>query len=159
MPGPEGLVKRMALPPPLKFPSLTLQEPPSLQLTKFHKHFPGTRQLHCKLLQVLLGHCFVGEYYKRFVPSIPLECPCGAAFPQTITHTLFTCTLHETARHHLFSHSNPISTPVLLGTTAGLTALTSFLRHTNAFSPHNNNHTPPFPTLDLSPINLPVDPG
>ena len=131
------------------FSSLAKRDSPSLHLTSFHKNFHGSRQLHCKLIQVLLGHCFIGEYYRRFVPSVPSACPCGAAVIQTIAHTLFVCPIHTSARHHLYSHSTLMTMPILLSTASGLSALRSFLHDTTAFSPtpvdSPSQYTAPFP--------------
>lgn len=65
-----------------------LPKPPSLRLAKFHSEFHGPRDVHCRLIQVILGHGFFGEYYDRFVPNEDPNCPCGSVTVQSLRHVL-----------------------------------------------------------------------
>ncbi|CUA75631.1 Muscle M-line assembly protein unc-89 [Rhizoctonia solani] len=53
-----------------------IARPPSSNLTRAHRLFAGSRAIHSRLIQLLTGHSFIGEYYRRFVPSESTECPC-----------------------------------------------------------------------------------
>ncbi|KIJ57827.1 hypothetical protein HYDPIDRAFT_61421, partial [Hydnomerulius pinastri MD-312] len=79
------------------------------------------------------GHGFRGDYYARFVPSESTECQCGHPL-QTREHILSDCPLFEPYRHHLRAVSHSISPPFILGTKAGLTALTKFTQSSRAFA-------------------------
>ncbi|KAH7318831.1 hypothetical protein B0J17DRAFT_584263, partial [Rhizoctonia solani] len=87
-----------------------------------------------RLIQLITGHSFVGEYYQRFVPSESAECPCGEVVIQTREHILIDCPLHDEARFHLRRASCSLCIPTLLGTYKGLKAVTCFLSNSNAFS-------------------------
>jgi hypothetical protein len=52
------------------------------------------RNIHSRLIQIILGHCRVGEYCNRFAPSHPTSCPCGEAEVQTIWYVVIDCPSH-----------------------------------------------------------------
>jgi ribonuclease HI len=106
---------------------------PKWRLSAFHDSFNGSRAIHSRLIQVILGHGFFGQYYSRFVPSENVECPCGEAPLQTIQHILFDCRLHDRPRMLLRRVSRSLSTNILFGTQSGLQALSEFLRSSTAF--------------------------
>lgn len=108
--------------------------PPSNRLAKFHREFTGERHIQTRIIQTMLGHGFRGDYYARFVPSESPACPCGTAPIQTRDHILSECPLYEHGRHHLRAVSPSLSTPIILGTHAGLKALSLFISTTNAFA-------------------------
>ncbi|KAI4294017.1 hypothetical protein GGG16DRAFT_37415, partial [Schizophyllum commune] len=92
------------------------------------------RHIQTRIIQTILGHGFRGDYYARFVPSESPACPCGTAPIQTRDHILSECPLYEHGRHHLRAVSPSLSTPIILGTHAGLKALSLFISTTNAFA-------------------------
>ncbi|KAJ1308145.1 hypothetical protein OPQ81_003863 [Rhizoctonia solani] len=108
--------------------------PPSSKLTLVHRLFPGSCSIHSRLIQLISGHSFMGEYYLHFVPSEPVKCPCGEASIQTCDHILIDCLLYNEARRHLRSASPSLCIPTLLGTYKGLRAVAWFLSNCNAFS-------------------------
>ena len=108
--------------------------PPSSKLVPAHRHFSGSRAIHSRLIQLITGHSFIGEYYRRFVPSESPECPCGEAPIQTRDHILIDCPLYDGARSHLRRASRSLCIPTLLGTYKGLKAVARFLTSSNAFS-------------------------
>ncbi|KAH7909781.1 hypothetical protein BJ138DRAFT_1010135, partial [Hygrophoropsis aurantiaca] len=71
--------------------------------------------------------------YARFVPSERTECQCGYSI-QTRDHILSDCPILEPHHHHLRAVSRNISTPFILGTQAGLNALTRFIKASRAFA-------------------------
>ncbi len=104
--------------------------PPSL---KPRKHFALTnRELYGRLIQCRTGHAFLGEYYRRFVPSEDPSCPCGAVV-QTRAHVIQDCDLLEDARSILYNFDVTLSLPELLGTPKGIDALTQFIRRSGTF--------------------------
>jgi hypothetical protein len=113
--------------------SVALTTPPSLQLAKFHKEYGGPRHVHTRIVQTILGHGFTGEFYQRFLPNLPSECPCGTVMTQTRSHILADCPDHEEHRGILAAASQDLSTPILLGTFKGLSALARFIAASNAF--------------------------
>lgn len=71
--------------------SVALQKPPALHLAKFHKEYGGPRHVHTRVVQTILGHGFTSEFYHRFIPNLPSECPCGTMMIQTRSHILADC--------------------------------------------------------------------
>ncbi|CCO36668.1 hypothetical protein BN14_10810 [Rhizoctonia solani AG-1 IB] len=45
-----------------QFVTNQIRQPPSLTLSKFAKSFRGSRAVHSRLVQIVMGHAFVGEY-------------------------------------------------------------------------------------------------
>ncbi|KAF8623926.1 hypothetical protein AX17_007254 [Amanita inopinata Kibby_2008] len=72
-----------------------IQLPPSPKLLPFHRDFGGPRHIHTRIIQVILGHGFFGQYYSRFVPSEDPACHCGTANIQTRDHILTECPTFE----------------------------------------------------------------
>ena len=64
---------------------------------------------------------------------MPSECPCGTVMTQTRSHILADCPDHEEHRGILAAASQDLSTPILLGTFKGLSALARFIAASNAF--------------------------
>jgi len=112
----------------------SLPGPPSLRLHPFHASFDGSRRIHSRLIQVILGHAFYGGYYERFVPSEDSGCPCKRAQVQSLRHVLLECSLHSAARMTLRKASRYLQLRDLLSTTSGLTAMATFLSSSSAFS-------------------------
>jgi hypothetical protein len=114
--------------------AVALRNPPSTRPWKiFKEELDGRRDISCRLVQVITGHAFTGEYYRRFRPNDPTGCPCGFGPVQTREHIIRECPLHSHARHHLTKVSPTLSLPVILGSHAGLVALTKFLKDSSAF--------------------------
>ncbi|KAJ3888322.1 hypothetical protein GG344DRAFT_22147, partial [Lentinula edodes] len=45
------------------------------------------REVYGRLIQCRTRHAFLGEYYAKFVPTEPTQCPCGAR-TQTRDHII-----------------------------------------------------------------------
>lgn len=101
--------------------------------SKFLREFNGSVEITSRTIRALTGHAFMGEYYRRFVPTERVKCPCGHRI-QTRDHIIMDCVLHENARHHLRKVTRSLSIPIILGTDKGLTAFAKFLANTDAFS-------------------------
>ena len=79
------------------------------------------------------GHAHTGAYYSCFVPTEPVECPCGEA-RQTRNHILLECEQYEQFRHLLGQHDEDRALDTLLGTDKGIACLTEFIEVTDAFA-------------------------
>ncbi|QRW13533.1 hypothetical protein RhiLY_12532 [Ceratobasidium sp. AG-Ba] len=92
------------------------------------------RPIFSRLTQVLTGHAFIGEYYKRFVPDKNTFCPCGKPL-QTRQHILLDRPDYADF-HHLFitDRGDKLFLPDILGTPRGIEKLTVFLERTTAFT-------------------------
>ncbi|QRV95516.1 Reverse transcriptase from mobile element jockey protein [Ceratobasidium sp. AG-Ba] len=113
---------------------LTIKSKPTWKLHAFHKAVRNDRRNHCRLIQIILGHGFFGEYYDRFNIDEPAECPCGDAPIQTIAHVIKHCTLFDRSRAILRKASKPVLFSDLFGSVTGLKALLNFLSVCRAFS-------------------------
>ncbi|QRV96583.1 extracellular metalloproteinase MEP [Ceratobasidium sp. AG-Ba] len=113
---------------------LSIRSNPTWKLSKFHDSIGKNRKGHCRLIQVILGHGFFGEYYQRFKVDEPAECQCDHQTLQTIAHVIRHCPLLDVARAILRKVSKPVLLSDLFGTIKGLRALAVFLNFSNAFS-------------------------
>lgn len=113
--------------------AVATRRPPSTRASKFLREFNGSVEITSRTIRALTGHAFMGEYYRRFVPTERVKCPCGHRI-QTRDHIIMDCVLHENARHHLRKVTRSLSIPIILGTDKGLTAFAKFLANTDAFS-------------------------
>jgi hypothetical protein len=123
---------------------------PTTRSQKYLRDFKGRRAVSSRITQVITGHSFCGQYYRRFVPSESVACPCGKKL-QTREHILRECPLHNHARHHLQEVSGTLSLPVLLGSPKGLAAVARFLDSSAAFIKTSTRPAPahlPEATLD-----------
>jgi ribonuclease HI len=119
-----------------------LSKPPSTKIARFHKGFTGSCELQCRLIQVLLGHSFAGEYYAWFVPSEDTACPCGNPW-QGLEHVLWECPVFGHARGALrLAYCRP-TWAQLFSTNKGLTSLANFLHRTRAFKKASSARWPP----------------
>ncbi|KZT71019.1 hypothetical protein DAEQUDRAFT_683813, partial [Daedalea quercina L-15889] len=101
---------------------------------KPRKHFLNLpREVLGRVLQCRTGHGFIGEYYRSFVPTEQVDCPCGAPC-QTRQHVLQDCPRHEPYRDILREVSKTIDLPTVLGTEDGIAALAQFLEKSGAFT-------------------------
>lgn len=94
----------------------------------------GPRHITTRLIQVITGHAFFGNYYKRFRPLDPTSCACDRHTLQTREHIICECPLYHHARHHLREVSPTLSLPIILGSKKGLAALAKFLAASSAFT-------------------------
>lgn len=109
---------------------------PHTTLTEALAHFRdlcGDRELYGRVLQCRAGHGFLGEYYKDFVPSENIDCPCREPV-QTRPHVSLDCPLCEEHRHILRDAPEDISLAEILGSPKGIDALARFLRKSGAFT-------------------------
>ncbi|KZV89363.1 hypothetical protein EXIGLDRAFT_589384, partial [Exidia glandulosa HHB12029] len=96
------------------------------------------------------GHCFQGAYYKTFVPSENVDCPCGERL-QTREHSLRECPRYDAFRDKLRDASHNIVLSEILGTPRGIEALSGFLRKSGAFTKTGEPRAPraaPVPELE-----------
>lgn len=104
--------------------------PPSLEPSQHFKSL--TREVYARLTQCRTGHAFVGEYYRRFVPSESTNCQCGERF-QTRAHIIQDCPLFRESRNLLSGVIHDLNLADIFGTSDGIRALGQFLAHTDAF--------------------------
>jgi hypothetical protein len=115
--------------------AVALRTPPSMKPWRlFRENCSGPRHITTRLIQVITGHAFFGNYYRRFRPSDPTACLCGQTALQTREHIICECSMHRHARHHLRKVSKTLSLPVILGSLKGLKALAKFLADSTAFT-------------------------
>ena len=107
--------------------------PPSLKPLAHFRDLCGDRELYGRVVQCHLGHGFIGEYYKDFVPSESIDCPCGEPV-QTRQHVLQDCPVYEPHRHILRGVSEDVALAEILGTPKGIDALARFLKKSGAFT-------------------------
>jgi hypothetical protein len=105
--------------------------PPCLKPRKHFQNLP--RRIHALMTQVRTGHAFVGDYYKRFVPTEDTACPCGAD-PQTRAHVLQDCPIYDEHRHILEDEVPDLNLADLFGTNNGISALARFIEASDAFT-------------------------
>ncbi|KAJ3865979.1 hypothetical protein EV359DRAFT_27801, partial [Lentinula novae-zelandiae] len=77
-------------------------------------------------------HAFLGEYYAKFVPTEPIQCPCGAR-TQTRDHIIQTCEIYDDYRDLLWNVSDDLDIGEILGTEEGIEALAEFIEKSGAF--------------------------
>ena len=110
-----------------------MSKPPSTKIRKFFKAFEGPRDLQSRVVQVLLGHCFVGEYAERFnVGAGDTGCECGAPH-ETLEHVLLECFKYSRAREALYERFLFPTRKKIFGSEEGLEALADFLHRCKAF--------------------------
>ena len=107
--------------------------PPSMRPTPQFRGLDGRREVFGRLVQCRTGHGYNGEYYRRFVPTESTRCQCGEGL-QTREHVLRECPLFNEHRPYLRKVSEDISLPEILGTRDGISALTTFLEKSGAFT-------------------------
>lgn len=96
-------------------------------------HFDNLpREIYSRVTQARTGHAFIGEYYKRFVPSEDTACGCGTD-PQTRTHIIQECELYEGHRGVLRDAYPDLKMADILGTRQGIEALALFIKRSGAF--------------------------
>lgn len=123
--------------------------PPSCKPTRHFRDLDGKRELFGRLVQARTGHGYTGEYYKQFVPDEKTDCPCGEPL-QTREHLLRDCPRYEDQRYILREASDDIALADILGTKAGIEALTLFLDLSGAFTKSGKQRAPyTAPTLTL----------
>ena len=89
------------------------------------------RKTFSRLVQCRTGHAHIGDYYKKFIHSENVECPCGAT-PQTREHVLKSCKRYYRHRH-ILGHGRHAQTGRLLGTVKGIRKLITFIKRSGAF--------------------------
>ena len=66
--------------------------PPMLRPTK--RFLSTNRKMFSGLMQCRMGHAHTGEYYRCFIPTESIECPCRATL-QTRQHITQDCKIHQ----------------------------------------------------------------
>ena len=92
-----------------------------LSLKPTERFLSMDRKTFSRLMQCRTGHAHTSEYYRRFVPSQEIDCPCGAEI-QTQQHITLQCRIHHWHRHTL-SHSRHADWGWLTGTYKGIKKL------------------------------------
>ncbi|KAJ3849803.1 hypothetical protein EV368DRAFT_18718, partial [Lentinula lateritia] len=90
------------------------------------------REVYGRLIQCRTRHAFLGEYYAKFVPTEPIQCPCGAR-TQTRDHIIQTCEIYDDYRDLLWNVSDDLDIGEILGTEEGIEALAEFIEKSGAF--------------------------
>lgn len=124
--------------------------PPSLRPTQHFVALQNEREVFGRVVQCRTGHCFQGAYYKTFVPSEDVDCPCGERL-QTREHSLRECPRYDAFRGKLRDASRNIILSEILGTPRGIEALSGFLRRSGAFTKTGEPRAPraaPVPELE-----------
>ena len=103
------------------------------QLSPTKRFTDLSRATFSRSFQARTGHAHIGAYYSRFVPTEPVECPCGEA-RQTRNHILLECERYERFRHILGQHNEDRALDTLLGTEKGIARLAEFIEVSNAFA-------------------------
>ena len=123
--------------------------PPSLQPPHHFLKLAVKGELLGCLLQCRTGHGYIGEYYRRFVPSADPACPCGEA-TQTQEHIIQSCSTYEEYHTILHQASQTLYLHDLLSTKDGIQVMASFLEKSGAFT--KNGHFPPSPHITDRPL-------
>ncbi|KEP52046.1 putative reverse transcriptase from mobile element jockey protein, partial [Rhizoctonia solani 123E] len=103
-----------------------IPRPPALKLHPIFNSTFLSRDVTSRLVQLISGHGFYGEYRNRFHPDIDPRCSCGESV-ETIAHALAFCPRQEDKRHILRKCSPTINERELFGTLAGLMAVSKFI--------------------------------
>ncbi len=101
---------------------------------------PYRERKFSRLTQLRTGHAFIGQYYRRFVPTEAVDCSCGDPI-ETRLHILQECPLYEEWQHLLNNDENQFSLAEILGTDDGATRVTSFLEASGAYEKKPRNET------------------
>ncbi|PCH36470.1 hypothetical protein WOLCODRAFT_157178 [Wolfiporia cocos MD-104 SS10] len=117
--------------PHINAAGVTLADPPSLRLSRFHQTYTGPCHVHSRIVQLCLGHGHFGDYYRHFVPSESSRCLCNGVTLQTQEHVLVDCPRHTDACHHLRAASRSLNVRTLRSTLKGLNAIALFLNDTS----------------------------
>ncbi|KEP48821.1 putative reverse transcriptase from mobile element jockey protein, partial [Rhizoctonia solani 123E] len=99
---------------------------PKLKLHPIFNKGRLSRDVSCRLVQLISGHGFYGEYQNRFHPDIDPRCSCGESV-ETIAHAIAFCPRQEDKRHILVSVSKDIENRELFGSHKGLKAVSKFI--------------------------------
>ena len=93
------------------------------------------RELYSRVTQCRTGHAFIGEYYRRFVPTEETACLCGQD-PQTRYHILKECVLYRRWSREIIDMQlgEDWRMADLLGTPKGIVILAEFLLASGAYS-------------------------
>ncbi|KAF5377839.1 hypothetical protein D9615_006682 [Tricholomella constricta] len=122
------------------------QFPPAWKIKQHVKTTP--REVFSRLTQCRTRHAFIGEYYSKFVPTEPTECPCGEAI-QTREHIITTCPIYDDHRHILTEDYPELDLKDILGTKNGIEALAKFIKQSGAFTKTGApRHDSAQPTID-----------
>src|SRR5258708_23871372 len=87
---------------------------------------PYRERKFSRLTQLRTGHAFIGQYYRRFVPTEAVDCSCGDPI-ETRLHILQECPPYEEGQNLLNNDEKQFRLAQSLGTHAGSTSVTSFL--------------------------------
>ncbi|CEL62318.1 hypothetical protein RSOLAG1IB_10377 [Rhizoctonia solani AG-1 IB] len=117
---------------------------PSLTLHPIFNHTKIPRAIECRLVQLITGHCFLGEYRARFHPDLNTTCQCGESI-QTFIHTTLFCPSTEGHRAILRESSPHLKVQELFGTLTGLEAVVKFIAKSGVGKLEGQTATAPDP--------------
>src|SRR5258708_2202307 len=84
-----------------------------------------------RLMQCRTGHAHMGEYYRRFVPTQDIECPCGVQI-QMRQHITLDCKLHR-QHQNILGYGRHAQWGRLIGTLKGIDKMIEFIKCSKAF--------------------------
>ncbi|QRW16613.1 Reverse transcriptase from mobile element jockey protein [Rhizoctonia solani] len=99
---------------------------PSHELHPIFNHPKYPRNIQCRLVELLTGHGFYGEYSARFHPHIDPQCSCGEP-KQSPEHLLMFCPDTEEYRQTITEISPERSWEEIFGTLPGLEAVSELI--------------------------------
>ena len=111
--------------------------PPQLKPTQ--RFLSTDRKTFSRLVQSRTGHAHTGEYYRRFVPTQDVECPCGAQV-QTRQHITLDCKRHQRHRN-ILGYGRHAQWGRLVGTPKGIKKMIKFIRRSRAFDKSTTTQT------------------
>ncbi|EUC60717.1 reverse transcriptase from mobile element jockey protein, putative, partial [Rhizoctonia solani AG-3 Rhs1AP] len=107
---------------------------PSLKLNKVFTEEPPPRRITSRLVQLITGHGFFGEYRNRLFPDESPSCSCGESI-QTVPHLLFHCPHTEAQRPILSKVSPDLNPAFLFAKPKGLRAVYRFIEQSGIGRP------------------------
>ncbi|KAJ1301862.1 hypothetical protein OPQ81_009089 [Rhizoctonia solani] len=106
-----------------------IPRPPALKLHPIFNVERMPRERSSRLVQLITGHGFYGEYRARFFPDQDPSCLCGESI-ETIAHAIAFCPRQEDKRHILRECSPNLIERELFGTVTGLKAISEYIART-----------------------------
>jgi ribonuclease HI len=118
--------------------------PPSLRPSLMFRSLSNKKEVFGRMTQMMTGHGYIGEYYKRFHIDDDTQCNTDKCL-QTRQHIIAECSKFRQHRRELKKVSHNMSLQVLLGSRKGLRAMATFIEESGAFTKNGR----PFRRLEL----------
>ncbi|KAJ1300405.1 hypothetical protein OPQ81_005225 [Rhizoctonia solani] len=106
-----------------------IPRPPALKLHPIFNVERMPRERSSRLVQLITGHGFYGEYRARFFPDLDPSCLCGEPI-ETTAHAIAFCPRQEDKRHIHREYSPNLIERELFGTVTGLKAISEYIART-----------------------------